>query len=218
MRAICVAVCGLLAFAGALAETLEWDASKYSQEVTPCDLAAAHPSDPNKVGPGVAQAEMNFPSAIAACEMAVAGDPDNPRLRYQLARAYTYSGQTGEGWPHMEAAVAAEYPQALFVSGYMQYLGRSDTSADVCRAGRLLRRSAQYGRLAAQVGFARYALDGGFDGCEGLADPAEVRVFLAAAAESTGDYYRTMLIAMLQKEVEAKWPESSAPHAAVETG
>ena len=213
-----IAVCGLLAFGGISAETLEWDASKYSQEVTACDLAAAHPSDPDKVGPGVAQAEMNFPSAIAACEMAVAGDPDNPRLRYQLARAYTYSGQTGEGWPHMEAAVAAEYPQALFVSGYMQYLGRSDTSADVCRAGHLLWRSAEYGRLAAQVGFARYALDGGFDGCEGLADPAELRALLAAAAESTGDYYRTMLIGMLQKELAAKWPESSAPHTAVETG
>lgn len=202
------AVCGLLAFGGISAETLEWDESKYSREVTACDLATAHPADPNKVVPGVSQAEVNFPSAIAACEAAVAADPDNPRLQYQLARVYTYSGQTAKGWPHMEAAVAAEYPQALFVSGYMQYLGRSDTSADVCRAGRLLRRSAEYGRLAAQVGFARYALQGGFDGCEGLVEAAELREFLGAAAESTGDYYRTMLIGMLQKEVEARWPEA----------
>ena len=203
-----IAVCGLLAFGGISAEPLQWDASKYSQEVTPCDIATAHPSDPDKVAPGVSQAEMNFPSAMAACEAAVAQDPDNPRLRYQLARVYTYSGQTGKGWPHMEAAVAAEYPQALFVSGYMQYLGRSDTGADVCRAGGLLRRSAEYGRLAAQVGFARYALDGGFDGCEGLVEPAEMLEFLAAAAESTDDYYRTMLIGMLQKETHRKWPEA----------
>lgn len=203
-----IAVCGLLAVGGISAETLEWDASKYSQEVTACDLATAHPADPNKVVPGVSQAEMNFPSAIAACEEAAAADPDNPRLRYQLARVYTYSGQIAKGWPHMEAAVAAEYPQALFVSGYMQYLGRSDTSADVCRAGHLLRRSAEYGRLAGQVGFARYALEGGFDGCEDLVEPAELREFLGAAAESTDDYYRSMLIGMLQKEVGARWPEA----------
>ncbi len=199
-----IAVLGLLACGGISAETLEWDASKYSQEVTACDLASAHPSDPNKVAPGVSQAEMNFAEAIAACEAAVAEAPGNPRLRYQLARVYTYSGQTAKGWPHMEVAVAAEYPQALFVSGYMQYLGRSDTDADICRAGRLLRRSAQYGRLAAQVGFTRYALDGGFDECGGLVESADLRKFLAAAAESTGDYYRTMLIGMLQKEVEAR--------------
>ena len=203
------AICGLLAFAGISAETLEWDASKYSQEITPCDLAATHPLDPNRVAPGVSQAEMNFPSAIAACEAAVAADPENPRLQYQLARVYTYSGQTERGWPHMEAAVAAEYPQALFVSGYMQHLGLSPAGTDdACAAGRLIRRSAEYGRLAGQIGFVRYALDGGFDGCEGLVEAAQLRDFLAAAAESTGDYYQTMLIGMLHKAVEAEWPEA----------
>ena len=199
-----IAIGGLLAFTGISAETLEWDASKYSQEITPCDLAATHPLDPNRVAPGVSQAKMNFPSAIAACEAAVAEDPDNPRLRYQLARVYTYSGQTGQGWPHMEAAVAADYPQALFVSGYMQHLGLSPAGTDdACTAGRRIQRSAEYGRLAGRIGFVRYALDGGFDGCEGLVEAAQLRDFLAAA-ESTGDYYQTMLIAMLQKEVEAR--------------
>ena len=203
-----IAICGLLAFAGVSAETLEWDASKYSQEITPCDLAATHPLDPNRVAPGVSQAEMNLPSAAAACEAAVAADPENPRLQYLLARVYTYSGQTERGWPHMEVAVAAEYPQALFVSGYMQHLGMSPNERNACTAGRLIRRSAEYGRRAGRIGFVRYALDGGFDECEGLVDPAELRDFLAVAAESTGDYYQTMLIGMLRKEVETKWPEA----------
>ena len=202
-----IAVCGLLAFAGASADSLEWDASKYSQEVTPCDLAATHPLDPNRVAPGVSQSEMNLPGAAAACEAAVAADPENPRLQYLLARVYTYSGQTERGWPHMEVAVAADYPQALFVSGYMQHLGMSPNETDACTAGRLIRRSAEYGRLAGRIGFVRYALDGGFDGCEGLVEPAELREFLAAAAESTGDYYQTMLIGMLTKEVDARWHE-----------
>ena len=189
---------------GVSTETLEWDASPYSQEITPCDEAATHPSDPNGVAPGVSQADMDFPVAIAACESAVAADPDNPRLHYQLARVYTYAGQTEKGWPHMEAAMTAEYPQALFVSGYMQYLGRAPVAADACAAGWLLQRSAQYGRLAGQVGFSRYALEGGFDGCEGLVDPQMLGVFLAAAAEATSDFYRTMLIGMLQKELGAR--------------
>ena len=203
-----IAVCGLLAFAGASAESLEWDPSKYSQEITPCDLAATHPLDPNRVAPGVSQEEMNFPSATAACEAAVAADPENPRLQYQLARVYTYSGKTELGWPHMEVAVAAEYPQALFVSGYMQHLGLSPVERDACTAGRLIRRSAEYGRLAGRIGFVRYALDGGFEGCEGLIEAAQLRDFLAAAAESTGNYYQTMLIGMLHKEVEARWPQA----------
>lgn len=204
-----IAICGLLAFAGISAETLEWDASRYSQEITPCDLAATHPLDPNRVAPGVSQAEMNFPGAIAACEAAVAADPENPRLQYLLARVYTYSGQTERGWPHMEVAVAAEYPQALFVSGYMQHLGLSPAGTDdTCTAGRRIRLSAEYGRLAGRIGFVRYALDGGFDKCEGLVEAAQLRDFLAAAAEATGDYYQTILIGMLQKEVEGKWPET----------
>lgn len=199
---------GLLVVRCVAAETLEWDASKHSQEITPCDLAATHPADPNRVAPGVSQGDMNFPSAIAACEAAVAQDPGNPRMHYQLARVYTYSGQTEKGWPHMEAAVAADYPQALFVSGYMQYLGRSPEAADACIAGKRIQRSAQYGRLAAQIGFVRYALDGGFNECDGLVGASELRDFLSKAADSTGDYYQTMLIGMLQKEVEGKWPET----------
>lgn len=31
--------------------------------------------------------------------------------------------------------------------------------------------------------------------------------FLAAAAEAADDYYPTMLIGMLRKETEGKWPE-----------
>ena len=203
-----IAICGLLALAGASAESLEWDSSKYSQEITPCDLAATHPMDPNRVAPGVSREEMNFPGATAACEAAVAADPENPRLHYQLARVYTYSGKTELGWPHMEKAVAAEYPQALFVSGYMQYLRLSPAESDACAAGRLIRRSAEYGRLAGRIGFVRYALDGGFDECEGLVEAAQLRDFLAAAAESPGDYYQTMLIGMLRKEIEAKWPQA----------
>ena len=206
MRTSCLVVCGLLFLGEGSAETLKWDASSYSQEVTPCDLVATHGSDPNAAAPGASGSEMDFPRAIAACEAAVAVDSGNPRLRYQLARVYTYAGEPEKGKPHMDAAVAAEYPQALFVEGYMQYLGIQKRSGDSCKAAKLLRRSAQYGRLAAQIGYAGYALDGGFDECGEAVEPEEIRSFLASAAGATDNYYRSMLIGMLQEEVDATWP------------
>ena len=207
MRTICVAACGLLLAGGGWAETLEWDTSTHSQEVTPCDIEASHGDDPYSVAPGASQQEMDYDRAIAACEAGVAADPGNPRLRYQLARVYGYSGQGERAYPHREAAIAADYPQALFVNGYLHFLGINKARKDICRAGSLFRRSAQYGRLAGQVGFTRYALDGAFEGCDVAIDPLELMAFLRAAEESNSGYYESMLIRMLKKEVSANWPQ-----------
>ena len=130
MRPIIVLFCGLLCVAEGSAESLRWDSSAYSQVVTSCDLEAAHGNDPHAVAPGVSQAEMDFDGAIEACEAAVAADPDNPRLQYQLARVYVYSGQGEKAEPHMEAATAAEYPQALFVNGRTE--GNTGVSGHGC--------------------------------------------------------------------------------------
>ena len=207
MRTSCLAVCGLLLAAGASAETLEWDTSTYSQKVTPCDIEASHGDDPYSVAPGVSQQEMDFAGAAEACEAAVAADPANPRLRYQLARVYGYSGQGEKAYPHREAAIAADYPQALFVNGYLHFLGINKARKDICRAGSLFRRSAQYGRLAGQVGFTRYALDGVFEGCDVTIDPRELMTFLQAAEKTNTGYYESMLIGMLKQEINARWPE-----------
>ena len=62
---------------------LRWDTSAWSSTITPCDRLGAHPSDPDKLVPGVTQAELlaaGADLAIRACETAVASDPDNPRL------------------------------------------------------------------------------------------------------------------------------------------
>ncbi|WP_446831862.1 hypothetical protein [Candidatus Foliamicus sp.] len=208
MKKIALLCASLLVFSGAgAAEPLQWDASRYSQEVTQCDRLAAHADDPFAVSPGIAQSSMDFDGATAACEEAVAADPENPRLRYQLARVYGYSGQGKKAYPHREAAIAADYPQALFVNGYLHFLGINEAPQDVCRAAALMRRAAQYGRLAGQIGFTRYALDGEFDGCDTPIDPREMSGFLDAAADANSGYYLSMLIAMLRKEVGQAWPE-----------
>jgi hypothetical protein len=167
--------------------------------VTECDRLAAHPSDPDRVTAGVPESKVDTAAAIPACQAAVAADPANGRLNYQLARALGYAGRGKEAAPYREAAVAADYPQALFVVGYIHLLGLNDAPKDVCKAGELIRRSALKGRHAGLVGFPHWALQGAFRGCAVKQDKAEMRGFLEQAKPvSRGDYYQTLLIESLE--------------------
>ena len=183
-----------------------FDKSKFSQEPTACDLLAAHPDDPDRVAPGRERAEIakDYAGAIAACESAVARDPENPRLRYQLARVLGYSGQGKLAMPHREKAIAGRYPQALFVNGFLYLTGQNENPKDVCKAGELMRESAIEGRLAGLLGFPRYAMQGTFAGCTVKQDRAELLAFLDAARQQVvGDFYRTMLVDLLREELLA---------------
>lgn len=196
----------LLLHAG-LATAAPFDPKAYSQDVTECDRLASHPEDPFHVSPGRSRSEIDLPAAIAACEAAVKADPKNPRLNYQLARVYGYSGVGEKAIPYRAVAVDADYPQALFVVGYLHLMGLNKQPQDTCRAGELIRRSAQQDRLAGQVGFVRWALEGRFDGCPVPRDPAEMRGFLEAARKHAGsDFYKTLLIDVLEEQVRARAP------------
>jgi hypothetical protein len=203
------AILMLLAASGAGAGELPkpaFDAAKFSQEPTACDLLASHPDDPDRVAPGRERTEIarDFPGAIAACESAVARDPENPRLRYQLARVLGYSGQGRLAMPHREKAIAGRYPQALFVNGFLYLTGQNDNPKDPCRAGELMRESAIEGRLAGLVGFPRYAMQGTFKGCAVPQSSEEMLAFLdVARTQVAGDFYRTMLVDLLGEALRA---------------
>jgi len=188
---------------------LRFDPSKYSQVPTACDVLASHPDDPNRVAPGRERAEIakDFPGAIAACRSAVERDPGNPRLQYQLARVLGYSGQGALAMPHRAKAVEGRYPQALFVVGFLYLTGQNENPKDPCRAGELMRESAIEGRIAGQIGFPRYAMQGLFDGCGVKVERTEMLGFLDAAAKQVaGDYYRTMLVELVREAVNAGRP------------
>ncbi|MGE0580611.1 MAG: hypothetical protein AB7P31_00555 [Steroidobacteraceae bacterium] len=198
-------VAATLAVAPAFAdELLKFDASKYSQAVTGCDLLAAHPDDPYKVAPGLQKPQMDLPAAIGACQAAVARDPANPRLNYQLGRVYGYSGLGEKAAPYRDAALAADYPQALFVYGFLHLDGENKATKDPCLAGELMRRSALYGRIAGQVGFPFWSLKGRFVGCAVKQDPREMLEFLEAADRQTTDFYRETAIELLQDRIKAQ--------------
>lgn len=185
---------------------LVWDKAKWSSQVTQCDRLAAHPSDPDKLTPGVSQPQLlaaGADRAIAACRAAVAADPDNPRLNYQLARSLGYAGRGDEAQAFRDKAVAGDYPQALFVVGFVHLMGQG-APKDACKAAPLIRRSALAGRFAGLVGYPHYVLTGAFANCPNVVPSrGELQAFLerAQAHSENNDYYRGVLIAQLKADV-----------------
>lgn len=201
-RAIPAAAACACLFAGAAAavEFEAYDYSRWSQAVTECDLLAAHGRDPGAVAPAVSRDAMDPPAAIEACTAAVAADPDNPRLNYQLGRAYGYAGRGEEAMPYRLKAVAQDYPQSLFVIGYLHLLGQT-IEQDRCRARDLWVRSARYQRLAALVALPKHELDGDFAACGAPLPRGDLRAYLERARDLSGDYYVGLLIDELFEEL-----------------
>ena len=187
---------------GGTVEFVDYDYSRWSQAVTECDRLAAHDLDPGHVAPGVTRAGMDKVRAIEACHAAVRNEPDNPRLNYQLGRAYGYSGRGEEAMPYRLAAVEADYPQSLFVIGYLHLLG-STIEKDVCRAQELWLRAARYRRLAALVSLPVHRLRGDFDHCGVDIADADLRAYLNEALDVSSDYYVGLLVAELLAKIPA---------------
>ncbi len=181
-----------------------YDRQSHSRAVTDCDHQAAHPDDPEAVAAGVGRAAMDLAAAAAACRAALADDPDNPRLHYQLARSLGYAGRHAEAEPHRLAALQAGYPQSLFVIGYIRLTGWDGAEPDPCLGGELIRRSAQAGRYAGLVGFPHYYLMGQFTDCaeHPRIERAEMLGFLDQAA--TDDFYRGALVEQLRARLIAQ--------------
>lgn len=173
----------------------------YSQAITGCDRLAAHPEDPFKVVEGLDTAVVDFQAAIAACRIALKQDPDNPRILYQLARSLTYAGEVKEALPLLERSASLHYPQALFVTGYLYLEGFAGAPRDPCRAVELLRRSAEYGRMAAVLGLPAYAREGRFKGCSDEPGEDEINRFLEVARSMTTNYFHGLLIDALSRDL-----------------
>jgi TPR repeat protein len=88
-----------------------------------CDRLAASPHDPQKVGPGVANADLQAEPAIAACRAAVAAEPKTPRLLYQFGRALDRAGQLPEAAEWYRRASDAGHAVARSSLGNMYETG-----------------------------------------------------------------------------------------------
>ncbi len=170
--------------------------------ITECDMLVSHPEDPDRIAPGVH--DVLLVAGQAACEAAVAMDPENRRLRYQLGRVLFYSGDTATALPHLEFAAAAGSKQAQFVLGYIIDEALQDLTRDACKVEDLWVKSARQGRFAARVSYPRNVALGKFAGCDIQANPTEINGFIDAAREQADGYYQGLLV----EEVAATYAAS----------
>lgn len=162
--------------------------------VTPCDQMAAHPDDPDKIGPGSARSAIDLPKAIEACRAAVAADPGNLRLRYQLSRVLFYSGDRAESVAGMKSAADGGYRQAQFVYGVFINYQRDGAPKDLCLAEQYWAKSAVAGRQAARVNYVRERLAGRFDGCANMPSKASLQGLMTSAEKDSTNYYEGLFI------------------------
>jgi hypothetical protein len=167
--------------------------------VTACDTLASHPEDPDRIAPGVEDIK-DKDAAIAACEADVKKDPNNRRLRYQLARVLFYSQRTADSIPHLEFAANAGSQQAQFVYGYIIDEALQGVKRDACKVEDLWFKSANQGRFAALVSYPHHVMNNKFAGCKVQATPAQIDAYLAKAKGAADGYYQTLLAQTLTED------------------
>ena len=120
------------------------------QIVTECDLIAGDPADQQRVAPPVEWGLVNARRAARVCGYALAADPGNPRLAFQLGRAL----DIGENFPWARyfygMAANAGYAEAMTSLGYMAIEGRGGP-IDYPAAADWYRRAAALGNLRART-------------------------------------------------------------------
>jgi hypothetical protein len=178
-----------------------YDKDAYGRTVTDCDRLAAYAPDHDRIAPPIAREQVDVPRAVQACEAALATEPANPRLHYQLARVLTYAGDRQGAQRHRQIAAAAGYPSALFLLGY-QKAYPTDGAADRCGGAALLQMSARAGALASQVALVSGVLDGTLRDCSAAGDRAELGRFLDHASKGAEGYFETLLVKNLVRDLE----------------
>lgn len=172
-----------------------------SATVTACDRLTAYRNDDGRVAAPVARADIDLSGAIAACEVAITHQPDNPRLHYQLARALGYDGQTARALEHRRIAAEIGYPAAIFVLGIVELFS---AEGDACTAARLMEAAARRQAYPGLAAYPAYRLQGRFDRCEGLADTETLLAWLAEADARADDYYKHVLVQTVRVGLEAE--------------
>lgn len=125
---------------------------------TECDALAAHPEDPERPDDvrGVADDALNAEGAVAACRKALDAEPDDPRIKFQLARALLFLGQAEESIELLIAAAEDGHGASLAYLGDITLYGVAGLESDPETAKNLYTRAAEAGfeparQLAAEI-------------------------------------------------------------------
>jgi uncharacterized protein len=93
-------------------------------QATECDEEAADPVDPEKLTPGVSEANLNVRRALRACAFSLASDPANPRLLFQFGRVLDVARRHDWANAYYDAAIAGNYGAAMVNRGFNARMGR----------------------------------------------------------------------------------------------
>jgi len=115
-----------------------------------CDRLAAHPSDINKVTPGVEWELLEPEPALMACERAVRRYPEVTRFTYQYARAFHKAGGIEEALNYYRSAAEKGYASALY-NLYLMYNEGQGVSQDSKAAFKWVKLAAEQGHARAQL-------------------------------------------------------------------
>jgi TPR repeat protein len=120
----------------------------FAGEPTECDRLAGSPTDPNRVGAGIGLYGIEPAEAIAACDRALAADPHNPRLLFNLGRAHDARSlvdkrpdQKVEAGQSFKAAADQGYPAAQVELAALYWFGWGGFEQDTGQAMRLLEKA-----------------------------------------------------------------------------
>lgn len=120
--------------------------SNIDAPIAACDRLAAAPLDPDRPRgvAGVDRSDIDSAAATQACRAALALQPDNPRLMFELGRALAKDGVGEETLALYRKAAAAGHAGAMNNLGAI-YEGGRGVTRDIAQAMRWYRRSADAG-------------------------------------------------------------------------
>jgi TPR repeat protein len=128
-----------------LPASIHFAAEHTSANDTSCDATADSPSDPTRVGPGVALDQIDIPRAIAACQAAAEStDPVRPRYAFLYGRALLAQKSYAHAWRMFLAADLGGSAMGALSLGYM-YMNGLAVDQDTNEGLRLYRRAGDAG-------------------------------------------------------------------------
>ena len=126
--------------------------------VDACDVLAAHPDDPARVAPGVADEEMVPRLAEAACESALKGSNDIARHAFQMGRAQLALDKRDAAMDMFKQAADAGSAIAVMFLGDAYQFGWAGT-VDAAKALELYERSREMGLSIANIAIDQVQFD-----------------------------------------------------------
>lgn len=170
--------------------------------INDCDIQAADPNDEQRVAPGAINTAIIPKRAMEACEKAVKSLPDEPRLLYQLGRAYDAAGRSADAIKAYKRAMDKNHAMAYFNMGLKE---AANGNADAAVA--LYAKGAELGSALAARELAKSRFTS-----EGFSNPAFFQSIYDgkfAQRENNQKIYISTFIELFNREEECR---GVAPH------